>query len=158
MIVKNEKIEKIKPYKNNPRKNAAAVKQVAESISQYGFQQPIVVDKKHVIIVGHTRYFAAKDLGLKTVPVVVADKLTPKQVKAYRIADNKTHEYSDWDFELLKDELEGLGDLDEYFTGFNDMELHDILEPDFKPDDQGKTRLDEKKKVVCPECGYEFEN
>ena len=98
-------LDKIKPYEKNPRKNDRAVDGVAESIKQFGFQQPIVVDKKNVIVVGHTRYKAAQKLGLKTVPCVRADDLTKEQVKAYRIADNKLNELATWDFELLGEEL-----------------------------------------------------
>lgn len=117
-------IDEVKPYSKNPRMNQDAIAKVADSIREYGFQQPIVVDKNKVIIVGHTRYLAAKELGMKKVPVVVADKLTPKQVKAYRIADNKVAEYSDWDNELLKGELKGLDDI---FTGFTEPELLNLF-------------------------------
>lgn len=112
-------VGKIKPYEKNPRKNERAVNGVAESIKQFGFQQPIVVDKNNVIVVGHTRYKAAKKLGLKSVPCVRADDLTSEQVKAYRIADNKLNELATWDFELLGGELESF-DFD--FTPF-DFEL-----------------------------------
>lgn len=116
--------DKIKPYKNNPRINSDAVDQVANSINEFGFQQSILVDKNMVVVAGHTRLEAAKKLGLKKVPISVVGKdtpeLTPKQIKAFRIADNKTHEYAQWDWDLLKDELKGLGDV---FTGFNDEEL-----------------------------------
>lgn len=101
-------IGQIKPYDRNPRNNDAAVEPVAASIREFGFKQPIVVDAKNVIICGHTRYRAAKRLGLETVPVLVADDLSPAQVKAYRLADNKTSEAAEW----LPDELAAeLGDL-----------------------------------------------
>ena len=154
MRIINTAIDKIKPYAKNPRINDAAVEHVAKSIQQYGFQQPIVVDKKHVIIVGHTRYLAAKELKLKTVPALVADKLTPKQVKAYRIADNKTHEFSEWDFDLLKGELVGLDDL---FTGFGE-EFFNI--PEFEPSSESdQSSLDEIEPLMCkcPKCGKEFD-
>ena len=96
----------IQPYPNNPRKNNKAIDVVAESIKEYGFQQPIVVDKNGVIIVGHTRYYASKKLKLSQVPVIVADNLTDVQIDAYRIADNKTNEYADWDEDVLIAELE----------------------------------------------------
>ena len=98
-------LDKIKPYEKNPRKNDRAVDGVAESIKQFGFQQPIVVDKNNIIVVGHTRYKAAQKLGMTTVPCVLADQLTKEQVKAYRIADNKLNELATWDFELLGEEL-----------------------------------------------------
>lgn len=108
MQVQTWKIGDVHPYENNPRNNAAAVKPVANSIKEFGWQQPIVVDKDGVIIVGHTRYKAAKMLKLKEVPVVVADNLTPDQVKAYRVADNSTGEVAVWDIPLLTAEIQGL--------------------------------------------------
>lgn len=96
MQVESMSIDDIKPYENNPRDNDDAVDSVANSIKEFGWQQPIVVDKDNVIIVGHTRYKAAKKLGMDKVPVVVASKLTPEQVKAYRLADNKVGELADW--------------------------------------------------------------
>lgn len=104
-------VDKIKPYINNPRKNDNAVKAVMESIKQFGFLQPIVVDKKNIIIVGHTRLKAAKKLGLKQVPVIVADKLTKEQIMAYRIADNSTGDLAVWDMDLLNQELVKLDEL-----------------------------------------------
>ena len=98
-------ITDIRPYENNPRINDDAVDAVAASIREFGFRQPIVVDADGVIIVGHTRYKAAQKLGLEKVPVHVAKDLTPEQIKAYRIADNKTAELAEWNFELLPIEL-----------------------------------------------------
>lgn len=112
MNVQQVKIEKVKPYDKNPRKNKAAVDYVANSIKEFGFQQPIVVDKDMVVIAGHTRLKAAKKLKLKEVPVVIADNLTEEQAKAYRLADNKTAEKAEWDFDLLTDELLSLQELD----------------------------------------------
>lgn len=112
MNVQQVKIEKVKPYDKNPRKNKAAVDYVANSIKEFGFQQPIVVDKDMVVIAWHTRLKAAKKLKLKEVPVVIADNLTEEQVKAYRLADNKTAEKAEWDFDLLTDELLSLQELD----------------------------------------------
>ena len=102
------KLEDVIPYVNNPRNNEDAVEKVASSIREFGFQQPIMVDKENTIICGHTRYHAAKRLKLDTVPVVVSENLTPAQVKAYRLADNKTAEFSSWDFTLLNSELDQL--------------------------------------------------
>jgi len=117
--VQNVSIDKIKPYKNNPRDNEAGIDAVANSIKQFKWQQPIVVDKDNVIIVGHTRYLAAKKLGLKEVPVKVATGLTPEQVKAYRLADNKTGELTSWDDELLGGELNDILDIDMSDFGFD---------------------------------------
>jgi ParB-like chromosome segregation protein Spo0J len=130
-------INKIIPYINNPRKNLNADK-VASSIKEFGFQQPIVVDKDMSIIVGHTRYEAAKRLDLKTVPVVIAD-LDPLKAKAYRIADNRLNEDSKWDFSLLNKEFTDL--MDNHFDldnlGFDNKELENLItfEPEFKTDD-----------------------
>lgn len=114
-------IDKIIPYINNPRNNENAVDKVAASIKEFGFQQPIVIDKENVVIVGHTRLLAAKKIGLIKVPVVIAENLSKAQVKAYRIADNKVGEYAEWDNDLLKIELEQLKELDFdlELTGFN---------------------------------------
>ena len=125
-------IKSIIPYDKNPRNNAAAVKPVANSIKEFGFQQPIVVDKDGVIIVGHTRYKAAKSLHLKEVPVVVADELTPDQVKAYRIADNSTGEVAAWDLPLLSAELATI-DLDMSQFGLN-VELPEVDPEAFEDD------------------------
>lgn len=104
-------IEKIKPYEKNPRINDKAVKYVAESIDQFGFKSPIIVDKDYVIICGHTRYKASQQLGMRAVPCIVAHDLTDEQVKAYRIADNKVGEIAEWDVDLLGQELEELLDM-----------------------------------------------
>ena len=127
-------IDSIRPYINNPRKNDKAVKTVAESIEQYGFQQPIVVDNDNVIIAGHTRYRAAKQLGLKDVPVLVAKDLDEKSANAYRIMDNKSSEKATWDDALLIEELNNLmsQDLHElaYETGFTESELNKLFPDD----------------------------
>lgn len=133
MQVDNVPISSITPYAKNPRNNAAAVSDVARSIKEFGWQQPIVVDKQSVIIVGHTRYFAALSLGLRKVPIVTAKSLSKAKVKAYRIADNKVGEIATWDDSLLKLELADLilepGD-DEgvVFTGFMGDELLALLD------------------------------
>jgi hypothetical protein len=110
MKIEMMSIEKVKPYEQNPRINDAAVDAVAASIKEFGFRQPIVVDKDGVIICGHTRWKAALKLGLKKVPVHVATDLTPAQVKAYRLADNRSAELAEWDFSKLAVELDGVDD------------------------------------------------
>ena len=122
MDVQSVPIGSIRPYDKNPRKNAPAVDKVAESIREFGFRQPIVVDKDGVIIVGHTRYKAAMKLQLSEVPVLVASDLTDDQVKAYRLADNKTAEFAEWDTTLLFDELTALQEahFDMTLFGFED--------------------------------------
>jgi len=127
--IKYISISEIKPYPSNPRKNDKAVEVVAKSIKEYGFKVPIILDKNNEIIAGHTRIKAAISLGFTEVPTIYADDLTPEQVKAFRIMDNKTHEYSDWDLDLLKEELKGLSDLniDLDLTGFSEKELERIF-------------------------------
>lgn len=119
MNVQEIKLKDIKPYEKNPRKNDQSVDKVANSIKEFGFKVPIVIDKNNVIVCGHTRYKAAKKLGLSVVPCVVADDLTEEQIKAYRLADNKVGEDSEWDIDLLCDELEGIFDIDMSDFGFD---------------------------------------
>ncbi len=130
MDVELRAIGSITPYPNNPRVNDGAVEAVARSIREYGFRQPIVVDKDGVIIVGHTRWKAAKHLGLEKVPVHMAD-LTPEQAKAYRLADNRTALIAEWSDELLAIELGELKalDIDLAGLGFTDVEISKLLEP-----------------------------
>jgi ParB-like chromosome segregation protein Spo0J len=116
-------IDKVKPYDNNPRLNDVAVKEVIESIKNYGIQQPLVVDKDNIIIVGDTRYKVLKQMDFKAVPCVVAD-LPPEKAKAYRIADNKTNEFAKWDMEKLQKEFEEI----DFYTGFSDSEIESLLE------------------------------
>ena len=123
-------INSIKPYENNPRKlSEKAIEKVAMSLKEYGFRQPIVVDKDRIIVAGHTRFRASKKLGLKQVPVSIIDNLTPEQINAYRIADNRTAEESEWDNELLKMEIKELEDKDFKLDllGFNEDQLNDLL-------------------------------
>ena len=123
MEIKCVKLSEIRPYERNPRRNDSAVDAVAASIKEFGWQQPIVVDKDGVIIAGHTRYKAAKKLKCKEVPVVYADNLTEEQAKAYRLADNKTSELAEWDADLLSEELLDLQDFDMGQFGFDLNEL-----------------------------------
>lgn len=108
MQVEEWPIGKVKPYENNPRNNDDAVDLTAKSIQEFGWQQPIVIDKDGVVIVGHTRLKAAKKLNLDKVPVVMANKLNDGEIKAYRLADNKTGERADWNFDRLKEEAQEL--------------------------------------------------
>ena len=134
MIVVMWDIERVIPYVRNSRKiPERAVDKVAASIKEFGWRVPIVVDKDGVIICGHTRLLAARKLGLKQVPVHVADNLTSAQVKAYRLMDNRSHEETDWDLELLGPELEELAglDFDLDLTGFDPHEIDSFLaDPD----------------------------
>lgn len=119
MNIVEKKLTDIKPYDKNPRKNDEAVKYVAESIREFGFKVPIVIDGNNVIVCGHTRYKASKKLGLETVPCVIADDLTDEQIKAYRLADNKVAELAEWDIDLLGEELGDIFDIDMSDFGFD---------------------------------------
>ena len=123
------KVEELIPYINNPRNNENAVDKVASSIAEFGFKNPIFIDKNNVVVNGHTRLLASKKLGLKEVPCIVIDDLTDTQIKAFRIADNKTSEYAEWDEELLKIELEQLEDMnfDLEYTGFDMDDIEQML-------------------------------
>lgn len=122
--IEYKKIDEITPYINNPRiNNENAVDKVASSIREFGFKNPIIVDENDIIVAGHTRLLSAKKLGLEEVPTIKADDLTPDQINAFRVADNKTAEFSEWDYEALGIELEGI-DLDMEDFGF------DIISPD----------------------------
>jgi len=130
MQIELRELSSIRPYENNPRVNDGAVDAVAASIQEYGFSQPIVVDSDSFIIVGHTRLKAAQKLGLERVPVVVASHLTPEQVRAYRIADNKTAEIAEWNYDLLPIELSALqeANYDLGLLGFSAEELAKLMD------------------------------
>lgn len=144
----------LRPYEKNPRKNDEAVKYVAESIKQFGFKVPIVIDNDGVIVAGHTRWKAAKEIGLETVPCIVADDLTEKQIKAFRLADNKVAEKAVWDFDLLAGELDELFDFDMNDFGFlhSDEITLDVNDDDFMQDTE-VTKEKKAKEVICPDCG-----
>ena len=134
MNVQNRKLSELTPYPGNAKKHdKKQIANVAESIRQYGFVQPIVVDRDDVIIIGHCRALAAKKLGMDEVPCVSMDDLTPEQVNALRLVDNKSNE-SDWDFDLLAEELSGL-DLSafDFDWGLRDELNHSVIEDDYDP-------------------------
>lgn len=145
MQVEMWSLDRIKPYENNPRINDDAVADVVQSINEFGFRQPIVVDTAGVIIVGHTRFKAAKQLALAEVPVHVAVDMEPEAVRAYRIADNRTGENAEWDYDLLPLEIGALQDsgFDCELLGFDPDELAKLLNPGV---DQGLTDPDEVPK------------
>jgi site-specific DNA-methyltransferase (adenine-specific) len=165
MKIKNMKINDLIPYENNPRNNEGAIEYVANSIKQFGFKVPIVVDKDNVIVAGHTRWLAASALEMDEVPVVVADDLTPAQIKAFRLADNKVAEKASWDFTKLADEIKGIDtDINLNELGFGEFELDTLLNgADFNEEKLDDLFVDapekekEPKKVKCPHCGEEFE-
>ena len=152
MEIINMKTWDLIPYENNPRNNDEAVEYVANSIREFGFKVPIVVDKDNVIVAGHTRLKAAQLLGLEEVPVVVADDLTPEQVKAFRLADNKTGELAEWDFGLLNLELDEIADID--MTGFG-FQIEDRYTED-APEEFKEYGEETETKHTCPRCGYEW--
>lgn len=122
------KLNLIKPYEKNPRNNKPAIDAVANSIKEFGFKVPIVIDKDNVIVCGHTRYAAAKKLGLEKVPCIKADDLSDKQIKAFRLADNKTAELAEWDLTLLDEEISELADFDMEQFGFGFLEQEEETE------------------------------
>lgn len=152
MEIINVAVDKLVPYENNPRNNTGAIQYVANSIKEFGFKVPLVIDSDNVVICGHTRLLAAKQLGLKDVPCVVADDLTDEQIKAFRLADNKVGEIATWDLNKLQLELDFLDCNMEEFGFISAMEEPDIT--DFLEDHESKTK--EPKTVVCPECGHAF--
>ena len=174
MKVKLVKIGKLKPYFRNPRDNEEAVGAVAKSITEYGFNSPIIVDEEYVVIAGHTRLKAAQQLGLEEVPVVVV-RLSDEQAKEYRIADNKTAEFSEWNMNDLVAELRELGDMSGFFpmldvsallaetsgaanyTSPAQAEIDGVkrsLESHFsEKSDEAKDRY---LRLICPSCGEEF--
>ena len=133
MQVIEKEIKELIPYEKNPRKNDVSVDKVAESIKQFGFKVPIVIDNNNVIVCGHTRYKAAKKLKLHTIPCIIADDLSEEQIKAYRLADNKVGEDSEWDFDLLAEELNDIVDIDMSDFGFPVIEP---LEEDTEDDEE----------------------
>ncbi|NRA37015.1 MAG: ParB N-terminal domain-containing protein [Planctomycetes bacterium] len=151
MNITNMPIDAISPYPKNPRKNDQAIDTVAASIEQFGFQQPIVVDNDHVIVIGHTRFKAAQQLGMSEVPVQVAKDLSPEQIQALRIADNKTGELATWDLELLPIEMSELSDagFDMDLFGFDAKELSQLLQGDLST---GLTDPDEVPENAPTKC------
>jgi len=123
-------ISELIPYNKNPRDNKYAVEKVAASIKEFGFKNPIIIDKDNVIVAGHTRLLAAKELNLEEVPTIKAEDLTEDQIKAFRLADNKVSELSEWDMPLLSEELEDI-DLDMGIFGF-EFEENNIIKPEKK--------------------------
>lgn len=156
--IKQVNINDLVPYENNPRNNEQAVDKVANSIKEFGFKYPIVVDEDMVIISGHTRRLAALRLGLETVPVIIADDLTEDQKKALRIADNKTGELAAWDWGKLDQELKALAavNFDMQDFGFDVVAADDDLDGLWEEEDKPKAEP-ASKTVVCPHCGMEIQ-
>lgn len=145
MKIEYKKLSEIKPYKNNPRINENAVPYVMESIRQYGFKVPIVVDKNNIIITGHTRFLASERLGLEKVPVIVASDLSEEQANAFRLADNKVSEQAKWDIDKLEEELKTI----------DNKSLMEAIGFDIKTiEEEIAEDEEESTKIECPKCGY----
>ena len=137
-------ISQLREYENNPRNNDSAVDAVAESIREFGFKVPIVIDGNNMIVCGHTRVKAAQKLGMETVPCIIANDLTPEQIKAFRLADNKTGELAGWDFAKLEEELAALDGFDMSAFGFvqnEDVNINSFFE------DAGEKKEKEPKRI-----------
>lgn len=148
--------DELTPYEKNAKKHPdEQVEHIANSIREFGFRQPVVVDKNNVVVIGHGRLLAAKRLGLESVPCIYADDLTDEQIKALRLADNKTNE-SGWDFAALEEEL---AELDEMFDmsdfGFEDSE-DDSVSGALDLEDAPQGEPSQGKNVHCPKCGFVF--
>lgn len=154
MEIINKKISEIKPYERNPRRNDEAVEYVANSIKEFGFKVPIVIDKDGTIVAGHTRYKASKQLGLKEVPCIVADDLNEEQIKAFRLADNKVGEIAEWDFNILDGELAEIFDLNMEDFGFINNENNEDLNDFFEQSSPNEEKA--AKQIQCPHCGEWF--
>lgn len=154
MQIKELAITELHEYENNPRNNDGAVDAVAASIEEFGFKVPIIIDSENIIVAGHTRLKAAKKLGLDTVPCIVADDLTPEQIKAFRLADNKTGELAGWDFAKLEEELSGISEqFDMTAFGFaaeDDIDIDGLFE-------ETEEKEKEPKQIQCQHCGEWFE-
>lgn len=156
MEIVEKKVGELKAYEKNPRKNDNAVEAVANSIREFGFKVPIVIDSNDVIVCGHTRLKAAIQLGMENVPCIIANDLTDEQIKAFRLADNKTAELATWDFSKLFDEIQGINldmtdfgfpNTDQMLEGiFEEEEFEEEKEEDTKEDDLGYKVI-----VKCPD-------
>lgn len=135
MEIVNKKISELTPYAKNPRKNESAVDYVANSIKEFGFKVPVVIDSEGVIVAGHTRVKAAEKLKLDEVPCIIADDLTDEQIKAFRLADNKVSEFANWDCALLDDEIQDINDIDMSAFGFDMSVFEEAADPEEDPDE-----------------------
>lgn len=154
MNIKQMKVDELIPYENNPRNNDDAVKYVANSIREFGFKVPIIIDKNNVIVAGHTRLKAAQELQLEYVPCIIADDLTDEQIKAFRLADNKVSEFAGWDYALLDLEMANLDEMFD-FEEFGFQVSKKEIDFDNFFEDSEKTEK-EPKMIECPHCGEKF--
>lgn len=151
MRIVDKKLEELKVYENNPRNNLKAIQLVANSIKQFGFRIPIIIDKNNVIVAGHTRYKASILLELKVVPCIIVDDLTDEQIRLFRIIDNKSNEVASWDYILLQKELDGINNINMQDFGFeeNDIDWDSI-------DEIGADNYEKpsSQKWQCPYCQH----
>lgn len=155
-------INELVPYENNARINDKAVDVVANSIKEFGFKQPIIIDKNNVIVAGHTRTLACKKLGITKVPCIVADDLSEEQIKAFRIADNSSAQVAEWDMDKLQQEIQDLN-FDFYELGLQeqlDEIANSLVKLETKDNEYDNQELKENttKFHICPNCGCEFED
>lgn len=167
MKVEEIGITKIKPYWRNPRENTETVKALKKTIERHGFRQPILIDKNKVIISGHARYKAMREMGYKTVPCILVDDMDSEQARKFRITDNKIAELGRWDLDKLGEELKKLDDLSIMQDfGFNDFELDELVGLEPEPAEEAKREKnslggrgpenDENQIILtCPECYHE---
>lgn len=167
MEIKEVSIDLIKPYWKNPRSNEKTIKYLKESIKKYGFNVPLVLDKNYVIITGHARYKALRELGYSKVPVIISN-LSENEAKEYRLADNKIQEYTTWDEDMLREELDLIG---HEVIGFSNEQIKAITSREFSNEDIKKVEdklsnkfedivkksVETKISIICPYCGTEFE-
>ena len=151
------KIDDIKPYENNPRNNDDAVDYVANSIKEFGFKVPIILDKNNIIVAGHTRYKACKKLGINEIPCIIADDLSEEQIKAFRLADNKVSEKAEWNINLLNEELENIINIDMSQFDFINNNL-DIENNDFDRTDLSEKIFNKYEIIIKCENEEDLEN
>lgn len=161
MDIKYIPTQDLKPYENNPRINDDAVAYVANSISEFGFKVPIVIDKGNEIVCGHTRLKAALQLGIENVPCVTAEDLTEEQIKAFRLVDNKTQELAEWDWGIVFDELDSIETVDMNKVGFEQFLEQDDGEMVERKIGSGEeidldSFADQEFSQECPHCGFRF--
>ena len=153
-----KKVGDLVPYEKNPRKNTKAVKYVAKSIEEFGFKVPLVIDRDNVVVCGHTRLKATKQLGIEEVPCIVADDLTDEQIKAFRLADNKVSEQAEWDIGLLNEELDDILNVDMSDFGFDIFSMDDLEEMEGYNSEEDEREyfsktfvfpIEKKKQIIC---------
>lgn len=163
MNIENVKVDLLIPYENNPKIHSdEQIARIANSIKEFGFQQPLVIDKDNIVVIGHGRLLAAKELGIEEVPCVRASELNPQQIRALRLVDNRVND-SEWDFSNVQIELDDILDIDMAQFGF-DLTIHDEYTdeiPDEVEEVGEKSKVDtnkvsEGKECECPFCGKKF--